>query len=368
MNAHVLFITCCVVLAGGSFARSQDRPPSSENIARDYNTKAQGIQDQVDSLYKKLDNPNLSMSDAAAIIDKQSGLRLQADATWAESQKAIDQSFSYKRQEINDYNRANQELDFQSAIAGSQIGLVNNVAKYPEKAMFEANKEAMSKEWEQTYGSRLKPFGEEWAAKKEEMFKSLKENNGIDLAKDGYGRIGTYNPYTGETYYKYYDKDGNLLKFQWQNDAKGWEKWQEDSRTYWRRQRQQQDQLQRDAAQLMKDNGTLNSTQKALSGGMTKFENAAKRVNFAGNWNGGDNVGNTVRLTLGRGGSMSYYFGGTDRPTTYDGTWTQTGRQITAQTSDGAWTLKSTINDQFRLEFNAIRNSDGKTFYDSLRR
>ncbi|MBA4063769.1 MAG: hypothetical protein C0501_08665 [Isosphaera sp.] len=368
MKAPVLFLAGAAVLLHVSAGRTQHKARPSDQIARDYNTDAMKLQDELYALRTKLNNPNLSSSEANAVVEEMSRLQKRADNSWAATQKEINESFSYKRQEMNAFNQETKKMAFESAVAGSRIDLLNNVGKYPEKAEFEKNKDALSKAWEQTYGSRLQPFGKEFAESRDAYFKSMKEKYGLDFEKDGYARIGTYNPYTGEVYYKYYGKDGKLEVLQWENDAKGWEKYREDSQTYWRRRRDEKEALEKDAAQLTKDGAAVKATQKTLSGTLTTLEIATKRVNFAGGWSGRDNLGNSVRLTLNPAGSMTYSF--TERGRTYSsgGSWSQAGRQITARTSDGAWTLKSTITEEFKLEFDAIRGSDGETFRDYLNR
>ena len=364
MRLCMLSLVIATTLALTSGARAQQKPRSSDETAKYYNAKAQTIQDDIDALRKKLDDPKLSMSDANKLIDQMSSLRKNSDTLWNDTTKSANDYFGYKRDEFNKFNDENKKLVYQSAVAGSQTDLLNNVAKNPDKASFESNKEAMSKAWEANYGSRLKPFGPEFAETKDAVFKTLKDDYGIDLVKDGYSRIGTYNPYTGDVYYKYYGKDGKLDWVIFENDAKGWEKYNAELRTVRKRRLEWKDSLEKDRAQIDKDRTALKTTRDGLTGAMAKVESKAKRVNFAGSWSGNDNVGNTVRLTLNSDGSMTYYYGGRARPYSSGGTWTQTGTDITARTSDGVWRLESRITEEFRLEFNEF-HKDGDTFQNS---
>ncbi len=357
---RILMLTAGMIAAFCSAtAFAQHKPKSSDEVARDYNKSAQTILDEIDTLHKKLAKSDLSMGDAAKLIEQESRLRKQADDAWTTSQKAINNSYSDARKQITQYNDDNKKLEFQSVVSSGYGDFMSNVAKSGDKATFEKGKDALSKDWDKTYGSRLKPFGEEFAKQKDDWFAKLKDG-GIDLAKDGYSRIGTYNPYTGEVYYKYYGNDGKLDLITWDKDADGWKKANADFRKSRQRQQELKSTLDKDAAQLTRDGAAVKATGKTLSGSMTDLEKVAKRVNFAGSWSGNDDVGNTVQLTLNSDGSMNYSYSGRAQPYSSGGTWSQSGRQITARTRDGIWTLQSRITEQFRLEFDENSNAGGK--------
>ena len=109
------------------------------------------------------------MDAAAKLIDQQSTLRQQADQLWSSTNAKIDAAFSQTRDAINGYNDANRDVSFQSAVVGSQIDVLNNVAKYPTRDAFEQNKAQMSQDWQNTYGNRLKPFGDDFAQRKADL-------------------------------------------------------------------------------------------------------------------------------------------------------------------------------------------------------
>jgi hypothetical protein len=365
MRLSILFLTGVCVLVCATEGRSQHKYRPASEITGSYEAQVRKINDELDALYRKINDESLSMAEAARLIDQQSALRKKADSYWNETTKAMNESFMAKRDEFNKFNSTNMELEFKSAISGSATDLLNNVAKYPNKTDFESNKSAMSKTWEDTYGSRLKPFGEKFAAEKDAWFKTLKDDYGIDLVKDGYARIGTYNPYTGEVFYKYYgkDKDGveRLQLAVWENDAKGWEKSNEAFRASRKRQQEWKESLAKDAEALKTGDSALKGLRKDSAGAMAKVENVAKRVNFVGGWRGGDTTGNnnTVGLRLNSDGTLTYSWSRANASYSGGGTWQQTGRQITAQTNDGKYDLRSSITEDFRLEFNVTEQGTG---------
>jgi hypothetical protein len=334
---------------------------SSEELASRYNRDIQPINDEIEALDKKRNNADLSLGDAAKIIDQQSTLRKKADDLWNSYQSAIDDSFRKTRDAITDYNRSNQELDTQSAIVGSKIDGLNNVAKYPQKDDFEKNKAAMADDWDKTYGSRLKPFGEAAAEKKEELFKLVKDKYGIDMKAEGYSRIGVSNPYNGDYYYKYYDKDGNLSAGQWKPDADNWSKWQSDVDAWRRRQIDRKVQLDKESSDLNGLQDGFTESRNTVGGKLNRLNNNVLRINFFGSWSGGDTTGNnnSVSLKLNRDGSLTYSWRRTNASYSGPGTWQQSGPKITAQTTDRKYSLQSTITEDFRLEFNVSEAGTG---------
>ena len=177
---------------------------------------------------------------------------------------------------------------------------MNNVAKYPTKDAFDANKAQMAADWDKNYGSRLKPLGEEFAQKKEAIFKEIKERDGIDLAAQGYSRVGEYNPYTGDYYYKYYAKDGSVKWAEWKDDADGYQKYQQDVETYRRRQLSKGDDLKSEASKLTDLSNGFDRSRQSGSQQLESLAGAVNKINFGGSWSGGDNTGNgnSVGLTL----------------------------------------------------------------------
>ena len=125
-----LFLAC----APASRAQS-----SAQAMAKYYNAEIGPINDQIDDLRSQLNDPNLSMQQAAQIVDQESALRRKADALWDTTQGGVDGAYDQLRGAIDKYNKNNRRLDFQSAIAGSQIDLLNNAARNPNKGDFERN-------------------------------------------------------------------------------------------------------------------------------------------------------------------------------------------------------------------------------------
>jgi len=101
--------------------------------------------------------------------------------------------------------------------------------------------------------------------------------------------------------------------------------------------------------------------------GIAAVGELVRKIDFAGRWNGNDNVGNWVRLSLYGDGSMSYAYGKTGTSYSSGGTWRQSGREITMRTNDGEWSFESRITEQFRLQFTET-NANGKRFTNYLSR
>jgi hypothetical protein len=329
-------------------------------IARAYNQGVQPIYDQIDDLRRRANDPSLSMDESARLIDQQSSLRRDADQLWKSTQGDVDSAYRRTGRAIDGYNADNRRLDFESAIVGTQIDLLKNVGNSATKEEFEQKKAQFSQQWEQTYGSRLRPFGDDFDTMKKDLFGRVKDAYGVDLEQTGYSRIGTINPYTGETYYKYYGPDGNLVGGQWKDDADGWSKWRDDVAASYRRQRDLQQQLQADASDLAQSNDRLERARQATNSKLADLQNRVRRVDFAGNWQGYDNVGNWIRLRLSRDGTMRWSWGKTSTTYSSSGDWQQSGQRISMRTSDGQWRLFSTITEQFRLEFIEVNSSGGR--------
>jgi hypothetical protein len=356
----------CVVLLFATAGYGQHRP-RAEDAARRYNEGVQPIYEEIDSLRQKLGDSTMSMSDAAKIIDQQSALRGKADQLWSSTQAEIDNAYRQTREDINNYNADNRRLEYESAILGSRGDVLNNVGKYPNKEAFETNKPNLSADWEKNYGSRLKPFGEEWAKQKEEFFARYKEKYGVDLNAEGYSRIGSVNPYTGQVNYKYYGPDGNLIAAQWKNDAEGYEKAQQDFDAARSRQQERQTALKADEASLKKFDSEFQQSRASGQQGLASLEKSVRRIDFAGLWRGRDNVGNWLVLRLNRDGTTHYSWGKSATEYSNSGTWQQTGSRITMQTDDGEWRHQSTITTQNQLEFIEI-HADGRRYTNYLTR
>ncbi|MFN0195335.1 MAG: OmpH family outer membrane protein [Planctomycetaceae bacterium] len=244
-------ISVCL-FAASTFAQKQ----SVDDLAKEYNKQVEPLQEEIDSLRKMLDNAELTLDEKKGLIDQQTELQKKADELWNNSQSAIDGAFRQKRDDIVNFNDETKSLQFESAVVGSKMDVLNNIVKYPNKSDFDKNLPEMSKAWQQQYGERLKPFGEEFAKQKEEIFKRVQETYGIDMRKDGYDRIGTSNPYDNKAYYKYYNKDGKPTWVQWQNDADGWKKYQEDVEAIRRRKLDDRKNLKKDS-KLLKELNNL---------------------------------------------------------------------------------------------------------------
>lgn len=277
MNPHFRFtLGClCVMQLSAASTVAQER---IIYVADEYNKSVQPIYDEIDSLRSKLNDGNLSISEAAKIIEQQSVLRRKVDALWASTQSRIDKSYRDTRDAIVKYNLDNRQLEFDSAIAGSIADGLNNVAQFPTKEAFGANKVRMAAAWDQNYGARLKPFGEEFAKKKADFFSRYKQKYGVDLNTAGYSRIGEINPYTGEVYYKYYGTDGKLIAGQWQDDAQGYQKWKEDADAFRRRQLDIKEQLQRDTTVLRQFDGQFQQSVGTGQAILAALENDVARI------------------------------------------------------------------------------------------
>jgi septal ring factor EnvC (AmiA/AmiB activator) len=260
MDTKFYFIGILLLVAPCNQGNAQHSAFSFDDSApRQYNQQIESLQEKIDDLRTKLKNSNLSLSEASAIVAEQSQLMKQADALWSTTEAKIDQSFQSARQSINEYNADNRKLEMQSVIAGSIGSVLNNVAKYPTREAFEANEAAIAAEWERTYGSRIKPLGEEFAKLQSQFFDEYKTKYGVDLNQTGYSRIGTVNGFTAEAYYKYYTADdpstkdiieGELAAIVHQNDANGYNKAKIDFATDWKRQRERQQQIQQQTKEL----------------------------------------------------------------------------------------------------------------------
>jgi hypothetical protein len=356
----LVLATGALVLGRVGHAPAQDARLS----ASDFNAQVAPLNEAIDDLYTKLKDPSLNISQAATLIDQQSTLRSQINQLWSQTDDGIAGSLRDLKQQALQYERDKRQVGMQSALVGSQIDLVNNVGKYATKAEFESNKDRMSQSWENTYGSRLKAFGEDFAAGKEDLFKRIKDYYGIDAPS---ARIGTSNPYTDEVYYKYYDDNGNLLGGQWADDAAGWQKWSNDVNASWRRLRDQKEAYDSNVTNINDFRDLFTSTKSNVARNLETIEAQAKRVNFVGTWAGNDNVGNWLRLTLQSDGTTRYTWGKSS--TIYDGagTWSQVGARITMRTDDGQWSHRSTITEEFKLQF-IETSAEGRTFTNYLSR
>jgi hypothetical protein len=359
--------TITVFLGITAFQSAGAQQPRAGILARDFNTQIQPINDAIDDLTKQLENPNMSMSDAAAIVNQQSSLRQKADDLWNSTQDGISDAFQQTGQQIQDYNGANRKLDYESAVIGTKLGILEGVAKYPTKDEFDRNKSQLSDQWENTYGTRLKAFGEEWDAQRQQMFKDAKERFGVDMQAEGYARIGTSNPYNDTAYYKYYGPDGKVLYAQWQNDADGWEKYRQDSDTFRRRQLELQDFLNKEARGLYDFDNQFSAQRAGTSSRLATIAGRVRKINFAGNWAGRDNVGNWVRLYLDGSGTMYWSWGRGGAVYNFVGSWSQLGDHISMNTNDGQWNLESTITQEYRLQFRE-RHISGRTYEEYLDR
>lgn len=264
-----------VVLAIPSVGVGQEHDArSSDELAADYVKGVLGIQDELDSLGKELKNPNLRMNDAAKIIDRRSALQGRADDLFNSAQRKINDSFRQTRDSIIEYNNRNKLLDFTSAAVGSTGDVLNNLPKYPRKAEFEKNIDQMSRAWEKNYGTRLKPFDEEFAQKKEELFNKVRKETGIDLSAEGF-RIGTSNPYTGVAYYRYFDGNGDLKGAVYNKEADTYERVKKDFEAQWRRQIDLKAQLEKQATTLMQSQERISESSNSLRSRMSSVEATA---------------------------------------------------------------------------------------------
>lgn len=333
-----------VLLATPSPGRAQHKPRTADDLARSYNDGATTVQDQIDEIRKQLEKPNLSMADAAKLIGQQSALRARANALWDKTQMEIDDSFKATRNSIVDYNAKNQRLGIDSAVVSSEIDKINNVAKYPTREEFEKNKARMSQDWDQNYGSRLKPLGQQFAEDREQIFKDYNDKYGIDLKTEGYSRIGEYNPYTGQFYYKYYDKDGNRVPWaQYTKDLEGLEKFRQDVETYRRRQADQKAQLEKQATGLTQLQDKVDNSRKTLRPVMESQRDRLATAQVVGSWKG-VSVQGTSKLNI----DLVFKADGTvtnraENGQTGNGKWTRAGDTITVTWSTGAkvsWQMK----------------------------
>ena len=276
-TTQMAFAGLFVVLFSTAVSEAQ-QGSKPEDATRRYNKSIEPIYDEIDSLRKKLDNKSLSMPEAAKLINQQGALRRKADALWSSTQTNIDNSYRQMGKDIAQYNAANRQLEYDSVVMGSMGDVMNNVAKYPTKDAFEANKAQMITNWDKKYKSRLKPFGDKFAKQKEDFFKRYKKKYGIDLDATGYSRIGAINPYTGKVYYKYYGPDGKVIAAQWKNDAAGYQKAQQDFATGRRRQRDQQTALNADAESLKQFKNEFQKSKSTGKQGFAGLEGSARRL------------------------------------------------------------------------------------------
>jgi predicted DNA-binding protein YlxM (UPF0122 family) len=292
---------------------AQNRVRTPDEIARDFNQKMQAVHDEIDSLEKTLEKGRLSLTEAAALREQQNKLRRTIDQLWTQSQGELDQSFSKFHREVANLNLENRRLEFESAIAGSQRDLLNNVEKFRDIKAFEGNVKEMGLAWDQKYGVRLKVFGDDFDRDREEIFRKIKESYGIDLKADGYGRQGTSNPYTGQLYYKYYDPSGALKYAQWLNDQEGWSKYRNDLEKKRRRLREEKARLQDMAKQSQFFENELRTAGKSLSQSGTSpidsGDNPGKTAADGGNnvlgvWHVQDALGNRFTLDFRSDGTV----------------------------------------------------------------
>ncbi|QDU98560.1 hypothetical protein [Lignipirellula cremea] len=369
-RTHLAALLTLLLGISSSHAQAQTRP---EDIASGYSESVANIYEQIDEIGSQLEDSSLSMSQAAAVIEQQSALRRQADTLWENTETQIKSAYGEARDSIVEYNTTARQMEFDSAIAGTIQDVLTNVGANPTKASFESNKAAMAQAWEQEYGSRLKTFDEEFTQRRDDFFKSYKEETGIDLKETGYARIGSSNPYNDDVYYKYYGPDGegnedSLLAIDYLKDAEGYQQMQEDFATRRRRQKQQQELLAGSKSSLEQFNSNFRRQREQAQGQIASLANRVQKVSFTGNWSGRDSVGNWLKLRLNSDGTTVYFFGGVDRPYSGAGRWEQRGTTITMRTNDGQWSHVSTITTQNRLQFTETREDDGRKFTNYLTR
>jgi hypothetical protein len=336
----------------------QENPRSVVEIARSYNEKIQKLQDQYDALRNQFVSAKPGSNEIGRIQEEMSAISRQMEGLWDDTMSAQKAAFRKTRDDIVRFNESNQKLTYSTAILDPLDGFFGNLRQFPTLGDFEKNKEQMSQEWDRKYAPRLKPFGEEFAQRKEELFREVKEAYKIDLKAVGYARIGTSNPYENNAYYRYYDPTGKLWMGVWTDAAKSLQKWQKDSEASSRRQRDQKSRLEnerRDFLKLQRDfMDSRNSLRSNVRGMLAEVEQARRDSETRPpprpsqttkrpprETPGGSVAGTEWRMNGGRG-YIAFRAGGSAIVAASKGTaaktirWSQSGNQVTIELPDGS--------------------------------
>ncbi|MCA9178270.1 MAG: hypothetical protein KDB14_27595 [Planctomycetales bacterium] len=120
------------------------------------------------------------------------------------------------------YDYGGMDLGLVTDLGKSIAEGLENVARNPTRAQFDAKRQQFAGEWQRKYGDTLGSRDSEFAEKREKMLKWYKEKFGKDLKEQGYQRLGVVNPYSGEYFYRYYEDEkngGKALYGIWKEDA-----------------------------------------------------------------------------------------------------------------------------------------------------
>jgi hypothetical protein len=341
-----------------------DKPKSADDFAKSYSQQMQGLQEQAEALRKQFVSAKPGSPEIEKIYDRMSAVSKQMDRLWDSTEAAQKAAFRKKRDEIVSFNDANKRLEYSTAILGSQDNLLENVRQNPNQGDFEKKKDQMSQEWERKYGSRLKPFGDEFDERKEELFKQVKDAYGIDLKTQGYARIGTSNPYENNAYYRYYDKDGKLRLGVWTDAAKSLEKWQKDNEASNRRQRDQKEQLDKQRTELLGFQRDFKASRDSIRSSVQEQIAAVQKArkgagDLAGTtWVSRSSDGQSDRWSFQTGGNLAFQNLkiASDNGT---GSWSVSGDTISLRTGAATWSGKI-VGD--RMEGTASNRSIAKTW------
>ncbi len=269
----------------------------------------------------------------------------------AQLAQQVNDSFSTQARDLN--GRINQ---FKTAneVAASSIDFLNNVAQYRTRKEFEDNLAPMAKEWERKYGSTIRGSDPAMLKNIDDKFRKFFPEG----KETGYSRVGNINPYTGEYYYKFYDKDGEWKFSVWSDAAKGWKHYQEDLKSEWRRHQDDRTDYVKRAKEFQSAFDRLDAVEKKSVSQLAQMKNRQVESIAGTSW-GPRTMGNWEF----RPGGVAVY--NTGYGTYIQGTWKQSGNSVTAETSradtgGGNESLTATLKGT--LEGGKLRASIRRTY------
>ena len=173
----------------------------------------------------------------------------RADTLWRAA-AALHQAFVQAHQEILQFNESARRLEFEVAVIGSHLDLLNNLGTYPVRAEFEGEVKRLKEEWDRSYGIPLGAFGADFESIRADVISRVRQSYSIDLEAEGYRRGGQANPYAPGKFAKFFATDGMLAPDEWEKDAQNWRKYRKTTEVLLKRQQDRRAALQATADRL----------------------------------------------------------------------------------------------------------------------
>jgi hypothetical protein len=229
-------------------------------VMDDLHHRANALVEQQDPLVDKMNKLGTNTAEYKQLQAKFDEIQRKVDALRSESTKIFENYISEANKKAETFNKDAKNLGEASSLLSSQKDFLENVAKYSTKQSLEKDKQKLADSWDKNYKNRLQAFGPQFEEKKNELFRILGSKN-----NDYTRRIGISNPYTGEAYYRYYDKEGKLLGAVWNGDADLWDRVRDDFDNYRQRMVRSKQAYEQEVTVFKKQQAGLLAMTKKLS-------------------------------------------------------------------------------------------------------